>query len=184
MNTNSTQFKILLSIIAAIFLLCLYFLISNRVAESTLEPRYEASLSEGIDFSKKGYPKFLKAVHGISAWEDWGRWSDANESEFPNAVDIVFKEALPIKFQIELSSKAFGPNVNKPVEVIVGKKSYFFTLSSPDTNVNKIEIVENKDGNAIRLIVPAPISPKQMNTQSDDTRKLGIGLVKLKILEN
>jgi phosphoglycerol transferase len=83
-----------------------------------------------------------------------------------------------------LSSKAFGPNINKPVEVIVGKKSYFFTHSSPDTSLNIIEIVENKDGDTIRLIVPTPISPKQMNTQSDDTRKLGIGLVKLKILEN
>ena len=184
MNTNSSQFKILLSIIAVIFLLCLYFLISNRVAESALEPRYEASLSEGVNFSKKGYPKFLKAVHGISAWEDWGRWSDANESEFPNAVDIVFKTALPKKFQIELSSKAFGPNINKPVEVIVDKKSHFFTQTSADTSVNIIEIAENKGDDTIRLIVPAAISPKQMNSQSDDTRQLGIGLVKLKILEN
>ena len=184
MNTNSSQFKILLSTIAAIFLLCLYFWISNRVAESTLAPRYEASPSEGIDFSKKGYPKFLKAVHGISAWEDWGRWSDANESEFPNAVDIVFKNALPKKFQIELSSKAFGPNINKPVEVIVDKRSYFFTLNGPDTNVSIIKITENKGDDTIRLIVPAPTSPKQINNQSDDTRKLGVGLVKLKILEN
>jgi phosphoglycerol transferase len=184
MNTNSSQFKILLSIIAAIFLLCLYFWISNRVAESTLEPRYEASLYEGIDFSKKGYPNFLKAVHGISAWEDWGRWSDANESEFPNAVDLVFKETLPKKFQIELSSRIFGPNVNKPLEVIVDKRSYFFTHSNPDTSVNLIEITENKGDDTIRIIVPAPTSPKQINNQSDDTRKLGIGLVKLKILEN
>ncbi len=183
MNANSSRFKILLSIIAIIFLLCLYFWISNRVAESTLEPRYEASLSEGIDFSKKGYPKFLKAVHGISAWEEWGRWSDANESEFPNSIDLVFKETLPKKFQIELSSKAFGPNAYKPVEVIVDKKSYFFTQST-DISVNLIEITENEGGNAIRIIVPAPISPKQMNLQSDDTRKLGIGLVKLKILQN
>lgn len=184
MNTNSSQFKILLSIIAVIFLLCLYFLISNRVAESALEPRYEASLSEGVDFSKKGYPKFLKAVHGISAWEDWGRWSDANESDTPNAVDLIFRETLPKKFQIELLSKAFGPNANKPMEVIVDKKSYFFTHSSPDTSVNLIDITENNGGDTIRIIVPAPISPKQINAQSDDTRKLGIGLVKLKILEN
>lgn len=184
MNTNSSQFKILLSIIAVIFLLCLYFLISIRVAESALEPRYEASLSEGVDFSKKGYPKFLKAVHGISAWEDWGRWSDANESESPNAVDLVFKEKLPKKFQIELSSKTFGPNVNRPVEVIVDKRSHFFTHSSPDTSVNLIEITENKGDDTIRIIAPAPTSPKQINIQSDDTRKLGIGLVKLKILEN
>lgn len=184
MNTNSSQFKILLSIIAAIFLLCLYFWISNRVAESTLEPRYEATLSEGIDFSKKGYPKFLKAVYGLSAWEDWGRWSDANESEFPNAVDLVFKEKLPKKFQIELSSKAFGPNIGKPVEVVVDNKSYFFTPTNSDTNVNLIEIYDNKNDDVIRLIIPTPISPKQLNNQSDDTRKLGIGLIRLRILEN
>ena len=161
MNTNSSQFKILLSTIAVTFLLCLYFLISNRVAESALEPRYEASLSEGIDFSRKGYPNFLKAVHGISSWEDWGRWSDANESDFPNAVDLVFWKALPKKFQIELSSRAFGPNLNKPVEVIVDAKSYFFTNSSSDTSVSIIEIPENNGGDTIRIIVPAPTSPKQ-----------------------
>lgn len=42
-----------------------------------LGPRYPASLMEGIDFTRLGWPEFIRNVKGLSGYEPWGRWSDA-----------------------------------------------------------------------------------------------------------
>jgi hypothetical protein len=39
---------------------------------------YEATLAQGIDFKKDGYPAFIAQVAGMSGLEPWGRWSDAD----------------------------------------------------------------------------------------------------------
>ncbi|WP_312837956.1 DUF7024 domain-containing protein [Atlantibacter hermannii] len=44
--------------------------------------RYKASLSDGIDFTKKGFPEFIHDVSGLSVSEPWGRWSDSESVNF------------------------------------------------------------------------------------------------------
>lgn len=44
----------------------------GRDAIDILAISYEATLPEGIDFRKPGYPTFIKQVKGISGLETWG----------------------------------------------------------------------------------------------------------------
>ena len=140
------------------------------------EPGYEATLAEGIDFKKPGYPNFLSEVKGMSGREPWGRWSDAKQVEFK------FKQPLPSKFTLVISGGGFGANVNKPVNVQVGgivKDIQFSTnpfAPSEKLTPQRISFELNTSVDAIVIVVPQP-----MSTGTSDTRQLGIGLITLKI---
>lgn len=63
-----------------------------------LEPRYQATLSEGITFRNPGYPTFISAVKGISIVEDFGRWTDDTKAVFE------FNQPLPKKFTLIITA--------------------------------------------------------------------------------
>lgn len=141
---------------------------------------YEATLEEGIDFKKPGYPTFLSEVSGVSGVEGWGRWSDANAGSI---VKFRFKKALPKTFTLEIVANAFGPNEGLPIKVRVGDVVKTFTI------VNKKEpatysLQFKTDGKAgiLEITPPKPISAHELDEKNAGTRKLGIGFVVLKII--
>jgi phosphoglycerol transferase len=148
---------------------------------SALNPRYEATLSEGIDFKKDGYPNFLNEVTGVSVHEDWGRWTE--EASGPAAV-FRFSQPLPPKFTLEISVRAYGPNVDQPVKVRVGSVESTFVVpaDAPVPSIYSL-VFESKSGSdSIEILPPKPACPAERK-ESNDTRKLGIGLYSLKILK-
>lgn len=144
-----------------------------------LDPRYEATLAEGIDFSRPGYPSFLKEVHGVSGHETWGRWTDANVA--PTA-RIRFARSLPKRFTLELQATGLGPNAYQPVIIRVGTVEKSITLGNPPKDSYRIEFDNTNGADQVEIIPPAPILPKEVTPQSADSRRLGIGLKSLKIL--
>jgi len=182
-NNKHINLKLVLSILALIYLLGLYFVISSKVKGDSMKPIYQASLAEGIDFKRPGYPDFLKSVNGMSTIETWGRWTDANESESPMTAGFIFKNPLPQKFTIELKVQAFGPNIDQPITVKVGGQNEIFVLKDSKMSNIKLGFENSSNSDTIEIVIPKPTSPKQLNVQSDDTRKLGIGIASLKILE-
>ena len=139
---------------------------------------YEATLAEGIDFKKVGYPKFITEVTGMSGYEAWGRWTDADAGGA--VARFVFKDKLPASLTLTVTANAFGPNDGKPVKVKAGGVEQQFTIkngSEPGSYTVKFDKV---DGNTIEFIPPEPTSPKSLGV-SEDGRRLGIGFVALKI---
>jgi hypothetical protein len=145
----------------------------SSVANDPLGPRYESTLAEGVDFTKRGYPGFLNKVTGISGYEAWGRWTDGKEAKFQ------FKQKLPNKFVLELTMGAFGPNVNVPAVIQVGKVSK--KLVPTDGNAKAYSVnFEGVNSDTLTILPGKPTSPKSLNI-SPDERVLGLGLVSLKI---
>ena len=136
---------------------------------------YEASLAEGIDFKKPGYPSFLANVSGMHGHEDWGRWTDGPIAKFR------FKQPLPSKFTLLIHAGAFGPNLGKPIIVRAGKLEKEFTFKDP---VHK-EVSLNFEGvigtDTIEIVVPKPVRPKDIDPKNGDDRLIGIGMDYLKI---
>ena len=143
------------------------------------QAKYQSSLASGIEFSRAGSPQFIKKMIGLAGPENWGRWSDQN------VVILEFAQALPPKFVIELQAKGFGPNINQDAKLVVGNSSQKIRLTAqPTVFTIPIENWEvNIDSlNAIQIIPPAPTSPHMLDPANPDTRKLGVGLISLKIL--
>ena len=150
-------------------------------AADTMAPRYDATLAEGIDFRKPGYPAFVAEVSGVGAREDWGRWSEGPVSK------LRFKDPLPRKFTLVMRAGAIGPNFGQPIIVRAGTVQRQFTVSGPigppPPGAEEFTIqFDGVDGaDTIELVPPKPTRPKDMDPKSDDERMLGVGLVYLKV---
>lgn len=139
-----------------------------------LAKTYPATLAEGIDFARPGYPDFIVEVNGLSGHERWGRWSDGDKTTFR------FKLPLPSKFVLSVTANAYGPNVGKPVKVNAGAIQQEFTIAKPGETVNlSFELPAPTD--RLEFLIPQPISPAEFKAGSKDLRKIGIGFIKLQI---
>jgi phosphoglycerol transferase len=142
----------------------------------SLEPRYTATLAQGIDFTRSGYPDFLTEVSGVSGPEGWGRWTDSN---LGRAATLRFSQALPAHFTLNLKVRDFfGVNANKEIVVQAGgQKQTFVLLPEMDQDVKlTFDAVANAD--TIEIVAPGASTPT-----ASDSRKLGIGLISLSIQE-
>lgn len=144
-----------------------------------LGPRYDATLAQGIDFARRGYPQFVADVSGISDFESWGRWSDANLGP---SVRIRFRQALPSKLTLEITANAFGPNLGQAVRVRIGQAEKEFVHSDPRVPGSYRLTFDAVGGDTIEIIPPRPVSPAEV-AGTTDVRKVGIGLIALKVFE-
>ena len=148
--------------------------------ETSSPVSYQATLADGIDFTKEGYPIFISAVSGMSGHEPWGRWTDANAGG-PIA-RFTFKNKLPVNFTLTVTANAFGPNEAQPIKVTAGSISQTFIIKNVSQPSSYTIKFVNVDGNTLEFAPPAPASPRSLGV-SEDPRKIGIGFVSIKIRE-
>lgn len=145
----------------------------------SLEPRYSASLSEGISFTKPGYPDFISCVQGVSVADSTlGRWTDGFQSE------IMFSNPLPEKFVLRISAGAAPYWQNIPIKIVVGNRDFEskFGKSGSWTEATEVAIPVDTDGKARSIIFKFPDakSPYDLG-MGKDHRKLALFLVNIKI---
>jgi phosphoglycerol transferase len=153
-----------------------------EIVVSTLPAGYAATLAEGIDFKRVGYPTFLAEVTGMSGYEAPGRWT---EFAAGSVAKFRFKQALPRKFTLEIAADGFGSNAGVPIPVKVGGVSKTFTIAPFVANkVNTYRLEFETDGLAdtIEITPPNPTSPNELDPKNADKRKLGIFFYSLKIV--
>ena len=133
-----------------------------------------ASGENVLDFKKGAWPGIIRKVKGLSMPELWGTWSQSD------IVTFEFAGSLPSKFEIHLVAHAFGPNVDKEFEALVGDDAVKFSLSANDEQ-KIIHFSNPKGSNILRFKIPNAVSPKALGLSGDD-RNLGIGFVEMKIV--
>lgn len=133
--------------------------------------------AQGYAFNQKGVPDFLDSISGLSPPESWGRWSDANLAP---VVRLSFDKTLPSSFTIEITARAYGPNIGKPITVIVGNQQQSISVNG-QPSLATLHFVNVNKAKDIEIVPPYPKSPKESG-ESGDKRLLGIGLVSIKIV--
>jgi hypothetical protein len=123
-----------------------------------------------IDFTQYRWP-YVTQQGLFSPPESWGAWSISKE------VTLKFTIALPSQFDLVLDAKAFGPNIGKDFIVSLGQLEVPLKLSD-NFSEYRLAISNPENLNEIKILVPSPISPKDLKL-SDDHRKLGIALKSL-----
>lgn len=131
------------------------------------------------DFSVKGHLK-IKGIlweRGLSHVEPWGRWSDGDQ------IELGLTGCLPQgRLKLMMVGHAFGPNVGLPVNVILGNKEITAAFAASDTEQSSQILNEARCVDKVVIQIPKPASPQELG-QSADPRKLGLGLVVLKIIK-
>ncbi|MCE7505325.1 hypothetical protein LZG75_03645 [Polynucleobacter sp. IMCC30063] len=173
-------FKIVVTIGVIIYFFGLAIFLIQFIHERALAPRYSASLKEGIDFTRSGYPAFIKQVTGISFHENWGRWTDERGA---GKVIFTFTEPLPDRFTLVISAKAYGPNAAAPTLIRIGDVTQNLTISNTSTfETYRIPFVLNQPSSTIAITPPKPTAPPLTDPNYSDRRRLGIGLESMQIV--
>ncbi|MFJ4343847.1 DUF7024 domain-containing protein [Pseudomonas sp. NPDC089401] len=135
--------------------------------------RYAATLEDGIDFTKDGWPAFIANVKGVWPLEPWGRWSVKPEVTFD------FSDPLPQTFTLVLRARAFASNAEHPTRIQVADKEYTVQLTGDTSEVRLKVDLQGSNAQRITFIPYSPTSPRKVMGGSDD-RKLGIGFVSMR----
>lgn len=139
--------------------------------------RYSAQLDDGIDFSKSGLPDFVVSSEGVSDYENWGRWTDAHllssarivfNQNFIGAVCIHLKAVPTLKQNGELAYIRLGDQT----------KSFLTTNTITDYYIN---FFLPRVSNVVEIIPSAPGVSREWDKSNYDSRKIGLGLIFLKI---
>lgn len=137
--------------------------------------RYQA---DSFVFYVAGAPEEVKQFSGISRPENWGRWSNAQLGE---TVKIEYRDPLPEKFDLIITAKAFGPNAGQPIPVRVGGQELPLTLGH-DVTTTTLHFDNPSRSNVLEIIPPAPQASNEGNILGHAPRKLGVGMVEIKIV--
>lgn len=145
----------------------------------SLEPRYKATLSEGISFSRPGYPDFISSVQGMSVADSTiGRWTDGAQTLFE------FVKPLPEKFNLEISAGAASYWQDKPISVTVGSTKFEsnFGVSGSWTAPSVVSFPVTTDGKTktIAFDFPGAKSPNELGF-GEEGRKIALFLHSIKI---
>lgn len=150
----------------------------NKTHDSGI--RYAASVSDGIDLSVDGMPKYIREYSGFAAAESWGRWT------LGDAVRIKLAHCLTGNVTVVLDvSSVFGPNVHKNLKVRIGNRIIKQTLEPIEQKMSYEFHFENISGNEIEIIIPHPCRPKDIPELGiEDPRRVGLGIKRLMIRDN
>ena len=90
---------------------------------------------------------------------------------------------MPRKFTLEVEAKGFGPNVGKEAKIVFGKSVRYIMLKAEPVKYS-IPFENEDDARRVEIIPPLPTAPNKINSQNLDFRRLGVGLISLKIKFN
>ena len=112
-------------------------------------------------------------VAGLSSAEPWGRWSSAD------TITLTFVAPLPARFVLHVRGRAYGPNIGADIVARIGGQTAAFEL--PADIVDREIVLENPQrARTLSISVPHPVAPGDIG-MGEDVRRLGVGLVELRI---
>lgn len=132
------------------------------------------SYDRAMVFSGAKLPSYVARVRGLSGSEGWGTWSEGPR------VDIDFAQPLPRSFDLAIRvGPVFGPNKGQPIRVSAGGKEQAFVAQEPFEGL--LQFRDVGAASTLSFAIPQPSSPLELGTGAD-ARKLGIGLVSLRVI--
>ncbi|MEZ3500262.1 phosphatidylglycerol--membrane-oligosaccharide glycerophosphotransferase [Pantoea sp. KPR_PJ] len=137
--------------------------------------RYDA---DRFLFAVPGAPGSVKRFSGISRWENWGRWSNANLAP---EVSIEYVDPLPARFDLVITARAFGANAHRPIPVRVGDQQQMLTLGEA-LSTTTLHFTNPNGSHTLNIAPPEPQQSSLDNITGQAPRRLGIGMVDIQIV--
>ncbi|MFJ5160602.1 phosphatidylglycerol--membrane-oligosaccharide glycerophosphotransferase [Pantoea sp. NPDC088449] len=125
-----------------------------------------------------GAPNSVKSFKGISRPESWGRWSNANLAP---EVNIEYNDPLPERFDLVITARAYGPNAHRAIPVRVGDEEQQLNLGE-DFTTTTLHFTNPTGSRNLVIVPPEPQESNVGNIIGQDPRRLGIGMVDIKII--
>ena len=136
--------------------------------------KYIENINNAFKFNRAGTPNFISNIKGLSTREDFGRWTDSNETVFE------FTDPLPRKFNLVIKAGTSTELVKKDFRVKVGKNVFITNFPTQEASLVSIPIITDGLTRSIIFDFGNIKSPYETGT-GVDTRRLGLALISLRI---
>ena len=147
-----------------------------------IDPENIRYSSDTFIFALDGQPWFIENMMGVGRQEPWGRWSDGLIAP---SVLLLYKAPFPQEFDVVIEAKAFGKNINAPVAIKIGNQTQYARFGKEPTKV-KLRFRGDMYMRLLSITPPEPQLSREGSVLGSSTaspvRKLGIGLVEIKIV--
>jgi hypothetical protein len=121
------------------------------------------------------YPEGVRSMHGLSAPEEWGRWTDGERA----VIELTAPWQAPARLALDIR-EVFGPNVGKPLLLRIGARTHLHLLRRGPQRI-RLQLPADEAGlRRIELEIPAPESPLAFRCGTDP-RRLGVALSALEL---
>ncbi|MBI1272483.1 MAG: hypothetical protein GC131_00145 [Alphaproteobacteria bacterium] len=129
-----------------------------------------------LDFRTVDNPA-LDFTNGFNPPETYGSWTNGQDAK------MTLFGTLPQKFVLKITAYAFGPNVEQLVEITIGGTERKTSFSDQmQTMLLPFDFPhEGAAGQTIKIHIPQPTSPHDLDPSSGDLRKLGLHIQSIEI---
>ncbi len=133
---------------------------------------FDYVFDEELDYSNSTRSGMQHVLYGVGNPEDWGAWSDGNESLFRFKIDDVSRD-------LEIKMKYLTFDGRQRSVVYVNKKKLMeldFSESDEQTILIPSEYFDNQNYLDLKIEYLDAHSPKSIDSQSGDNRIIAIGI--------
>jgi len=147
------------------------------VAASDPLPFDAADVVCTIDFTQPRWPEMLVNARGLSDVEPWGCWTDGP------LLTLEFRSPLPPRFRVHLVGHAHPSQHQRPLVLAVGSCEATLRMSARLRACRHVVALQNPgQERSLVLRIPDARSPAATDPTSGETRRLGVGLVRMDIV--
>lgn len=146
-----------------------YYIDRTQVGWHTLS--YDVPEDQGIDFSRPGMPKWIRAVGGLSEPDALGTWTDARKG---NAAVIRYRVPFEGQVCVQLLASPSPDNVGGVSYLQMGAESRAFTTPAPAPAWHSFSILLDQPNAIVRIY---PGVTERMSAR--DARIVGLLLLRL-----
>jgi phosphoglycerol transferase len=130
-----------------------------------------------IDFTQARWPELLVNARGLSDVEPWGSWTDGPQ------LTLEFRSALPPRLIVHLVGHAHASQHQRPLVLALGASEATLRMSARLRACRYTVTLDNPGRErSLVLRIPDARAPAATDPASRETRRLGVGLVRLDIV--
>ena len=141
---------------------------------------YVATPEQGMEFKRWGLPNWVAATFGLAVHEGWGRWTDGDVARTPA---IVFAQPLTGPRCVEFEAGAAPWLKGKNFSVRMDGESQTLRFAGPEPHTYRAGFSLTQPAERLEFLMPGNLPRlSEMEKRSLDNRRVGLGLVRLRIL--
>ena len=137
--------------------------------------RYSAPVESGVDFSREGYPDFLRYTRGLSGREEWGRWTDARLHPY---AELVFDQPFFGAICVSIKARAAGKQGGKVARIRLGDSERSFVTPGADWSLYVFDITLERPASSLEIHPSAPSA-----ASPSDRRLIALGLRHVRVVQ-
>jgi len=141
---------------------------------------YPGTLEQGMNFSRRGLPEWVKSTRGLSIRESWGRWTD---EDLGPIAGLKFTQSFSGPLCVDFTARAVPWVVGRTITVEMGNEKHPLRIAAEDLTAYEVQFTNLQQANELNIDLPKSL-PRvfEMVPTNGDPRRLALNLSTLRLI--